>query len=211
METCAICFESVASLSIALKCTHTFHSSCLQEWLPKHGTCPTCRSTSTPLLFVPHAHTESMQSTRFDMQCGEYSVATNFDCENIAEIAKNQDLEVVSMCPLQFIGTFTEEERDGLVLTVGRQSTTNALMSILIETSSLAAESEAFAINITSFDPASDELSRLLAEQLAREVRHQMEAQWERVGRWIDLAVQEAIDASAVQDAIDEQELPGYA
>ena len=202
METCAICFESVAASDIQLQCNHKFHASCLQEWLPKHGTCPTCRSTSTPLLFVPHAQTEFMQSTRFNMKCGEYSVAIDFDEDDTEERAVNQNLEVTTMCPMQFIGTFTEEEREGIVLTVGRQCAARALMSILIGTSSLAAESEEFAIEITSFDPASDELSRLLAEHVAREVRRQMEAQWERVGRWIDTAVREAIDG---------MQPPGYA
>jgi hypothetical protein len=130
---------------------------------------------------------------RFDMKCGDYSVSTEFDFETIGMIAQNQHLEVVSMCPLQFINTFTEDEREGAVLTIGNQSVANALMSILIETSSLAAESEAFAIHITSFDLVSDDISRLLAEQVAREVRRQMEAQWERVEQWIDSAVREAI------------------
>ena len=192
MDTCAICFDNVAESDIVLKCNHKFHASCLENWLPKHGTCPTCRSTSTPLLFVRHLHAEFM-GTGFNMKCGEYSVATNFNPEDIGRRAETQDLEIVSMCPFEFISVF-EEERDGIVLTVGKQCAASALMSILVGTSSLAAESEEFAIQITSFDPASDELSHLLAEQVAREVRRHMEAQWERVGRWIDLAVREAID-----------------
>jgi len=192
MDTCAICFDSVAASDIVLKCNHAFHPKCLEQWLPKHGTCPTCRSTSTPLLFVPHAHAELM-GNRFNMKCGDYSVSTDFDLESIGIIAQSQHLEVVFMCPLQFINTFTEDEREGAVLTIGGQSVANALMSILIGTSSLASESEAFAIHITSFDPVSDDISRLLAEQVAREVRLQMEAQWERVGQWIELAVREAI------------------
>lgn len=202
METCAICFEIVAAPDIVLKCNHKFHASCLQEWLPKRGTCPTCRSTSTPLLFVPHAHTEFMQSTRFDMKCGDYSVAVDFNDKDVLDVAETRNLKVATICPLQFIDTFTEEDRDGVVMTVGIQCAASALMSILIGTSSLAAQSEEFAIEITSFDPASDELYHLLAEQVAREVRRQMEAQWERVGRWID---------SAVLEVIDGLELPEYA
>lgn len=33
----------VQNIAVKLSCRHTFHRSCLLQWLSKHGTCPNCR------------------------------------------------------------------------------------------------------------------------------------------------------------------------
>ena len=47
---CSICFESMTAGSIIswsanADCPHSFHHSCIKEWLLKHTSCPQCRST----------------------------------------------------------------------------------------------------------------------------------------------------------------------
>lgn len=42
MDACAICFEPLSEGS-TLPCHHRFHSICVEPWLLKKGTCPTCR------------------------------------------------------------------------------------------------------------------------------------------------------------------------
>ena len=47
-EKCAICLEmyktdTVVCLSNNPTCLHTFHHSCMSDWLLKHDDCPVCR------------------------------------------------------------------------------------------------------------------------------------------------------------------------
>lgn len=45
---CPICLDDFASADddvkvIVTKCNHAFHTECLETWLSRRGTCPTCR------------------------------------------------------------------------------------------------------------------------------------------------------------------------
>mmetsp|Transcript_28354 Transcript_28354/g.47062 ORF Transcript_28354/g.47062 Transcript_28354/m.47062 type:complete len:319 (+) Transcript_28354:122-1078(+) len=43
-EECVICFAALAEQTEqTLPCNHTFHQSCIREWLEKDGRCPVCR------------------------------------------------------------------------------------------------------------------------------------------------------------------------
>ncbi|KAK8560943.1 hypothetical protein V6N13_026378 [Hibiscus sabdariffa] len=45
---CAIClseFVEGEGIQVLAKCNHGFHVQCIQQWLPSHSSCPTCRCT----------------------------------------------------------------------------------------------------------------------------------------------------------------------
>lgn len=42
MDVCGICLDTLSEGS-SLPCNHRFHSLCVEPWLLKKGTCPTCR------------------------------------------------------------------------------------------------------------------------------------------------------------------------
>ena len=43
-STCSICLDTIdTSLSFTLKCNHTFHLTCIEEWKKVANTCPFCR------------------------------------------------------------------------------------------------------------------------------------------------------------------------
>ncbi|XP_029727999.1 uncharacterized protein LOC115266171 [Aedes albopictus] len=42
-KECAICLEELDSNVKALECSHSYHERCIDMWLEKKGTCPTCR------------------------------------------------------------------------------------------------------------------------------------------------------------------------
>lgn len=43
MTSCAICLEPTTHQHPTLSCSHTFHHSCLAQWLTAHNRCPLCR------------------------------------------------------------------------------------------------------------------------------------------------------------------------
>ena len=43
-NVCAICLENVCEKSVKrLPCCHSFHQTCIDKWLEKKPSCPTCR------------------------------------------------------------------------------------------------------------------------------------------------------------------------
>jgi hypothetical protein len=44
-EDCPICLSSTETEGVALSCGHTFHSSCLKNWIFVKGSCPICRKS----------------------------------------------------------------------------------------------------------------------------------------------------------------------
>ncbi|OMP04690.1 Zinc finger, RING-type [Corchorus olitorius] len=49
-DKCCICleeFEDEDSCWVLVKCDHTFHKACAQEWLKKKLSCPLCRTDIT--------------------------------------------------------------------------------------------------------------------------------------------------------------------
>ena len=47
---CAICFEDYnRNTNSTLSCKHSFHTSCIGEWLKTSPTCPCCRHILAPL------------------------------------------------------------------------------------------------------------------------------------------------------------------
>ncbi|XP_038878715.1 RING-H2 finger protein ATL13 [Benincasa hispida] len=54
---CAVClseFEPEDKLRLLPKCSHAFHTECIDTWLLSHSTCPLCRSSLLPDHFSPH-------------------------------------------------------------------------------------------------------------------------------------------------------------
>ncbi|XP_022997189.1 RING-H2 finger protein ATL34-like [Cucurbita maxima] len=48
---CAVClseFEDDNTLRLLPKCSHVFHSDCIDAWLVSHSTCPVCRASLVP-------------------------------------------------------------------------------------------------------------------------------------------------------------------
>ncbi|XP_044475164.1 RING-H2 finger protein ATL11-like [Mangifera indica] len=48
---CAVClneFEDDETLRLLPKCSHVFHSDCIDAWLASHNTCPVCRANLVP-------------------------------------------------------------------------------------------------------------------------------------------------------------------
>ncbi len=43
MNVCAICYETIEAQETTFLCNHTFHTCCVDSWIEKKGTCPTCR------------------------------------------------------------------------------------------------------------------------------------------------------------------------
>ena len=42
VEECPICFQSMQS-GVRMRCNHTFHKECIEEWLTINASCPMCR------------------------------------------------------------------------------------------------------------------------------------------------------------------------
>ncbi|KAH7298940.1 hypothetical protein KP509_25G065700 [Ceratopteris richardii] len=54
-QTCPIClseFVDAELIRVLPGCFHSFHAACLDEWLRRQATCPTCRADIPPLLQV---------------------------------------------------------------------------------------------------------------------------------------------------------------
>lgn len=49
-DNCAVCQESMplGSKAKAMPCKHIFHDECLESWVQKHNSCPTCRFDELP-------------------------------------------------------------------------------------------------------------------------------------------------------------------
>lgn len=50
---CAVCLESFEddeSLRLLPKCSHVFHTECIDEWFLSHSTCPLCRTSLKPTI-----------------------------------------------------------------------------------------------------------------------------------------------------------------
>jgi hypothetical protein len=54
-KQCFICHETLHSTQNlrTLKCNHSFHSDCVNDWISAKGTCPTCRSVENELVYRP--------------------------------------------------------------------------------------------------------------------------------------------------------------
>ena len=49
---CAVClneFEDDETLRLLPKCSHVFHTECIDAWLASHNTCPVCRANLVPI------------------------------------------------------------------------------------------------------------------------------------------------------------------
>ena len=43
-KICPICWDKITDDYIILKCSHIYHSDCINQWLIKKDTCPYCRN-----------------------------------------------------------------------------------------------------------------------------------------------------------------------
>ena len=49
MSVCSICLETVSKTNVEwLPCCHSFHKTCIDKWLEKKHSCPTCRKNPFP-------------------------------------------------------------------------------------------------------------------------------------------------------------------
>ncbi|KAJ4775743.1 RING/U-box superfamily protein [Rhynchospora pubera] len=58
---CAVClceFEDDEKIRLLPKCSHVFHTDCIDEWLSSHATCPVCRCNLAPDPNQPSDQTE---------------------------------------------------------------------------------------------------------------------------------------------------------
>ncbi|XP_078150741.1 E3 ubiquitin-protein ligase ATL31-like [Carex rostrata] len=58
---CAVClceFKDDENIRLLPKCSHVFHTDCIDEWLSSHVTCPVCRCVLTPDPNQPSNQTE---------------------------------------------------------------------------------------------------------------------------------------------------------
>lgn len=44
INDCVICLENIIFYKVTLKCRHSYHKHCLNEWLKRQSTCPLCRN-----------------------------------------------------------------------------------------------------------------------------------------------------------------------
>lgn len=61
---CAVCinkFEDSEALRLLPRCKHAFHSSCIDQWLKSHSSCPLCRYKFNPSDLTSFAHSLSLR------------------------------------------------------------------------------------------------------------------------------------------------------
>ncbi|KAF8035835.1 hypothetical protein BT93_C1762 [Corymbia citriodora subsp. variegata] len=61
---CAVCinkFEDSETLRLLPKCKHAFHSSCIDQWLKSHSSCPLCRHKFNPGDLTSFAYSLSLR------------------------------------------------------------------------------------------------------------------------------------------------------
>ena len=65
-DSCCVCLSEFCKAETVrtLRCGHTFHQQCIDEWLTKQAVCPLCKSAVTVVIEVAH---ESSSQT---FQCG---------------------------------------------------------------------------------------------------------------------------------------------
>lgn len=93
---CAVClneFEDDETLRLLPKCSHVFHTDCIDAWLASHTTCPVCRTNLVP---IPG----EIQSTAIlildpDNDSGQTDHRSNTDGSQ-ARIADNQSGDIES-------------------------------------------------------------------------------------------------------------------
>ncbi|CAF0727577.1 unnamed protein product [Didymodactylos carnosus] len=64
--SCAICLDEFDTSSVCKQiqiCRHIFHTTCLTEWLLRHGNCPVCRTTTSP---NPHSAQQERLTQTYD-------------------------------------------------------------------------------------------------------------------------------------------------
>ena len=69
-DSCCVCLSEFCNAETVrtLRCGHTFHQQCIDEWLKKQAVCPLCKSAVTAVLEV--AHEVSNQPTSQTGLCG---------------------------------------------------------------------------------------------------------------------------------------------
>ncbi|KAL4429411.1 hypothetical protein ABPG74_020998 [Tetrahymena malaccensis] len=78
--TCQICLEEIQKDEkvIKLKCTHSFHSACIRDWIKIRVTCPSCRrSIHSNKLIVQDNHLQEQQQQAAQQQIqqnNEYNI-----------------------------------------------------------------------------------------------------------------------------------------
>ncbi|XP_044510695.1 RING-H2 finger protein ATL11-like [Mangifera indica] len=90
---CAVClneFEDDETLRLIPKCSHVFHTDCIDAWLASHHTCPVCRAN---LVHQPGEIASSIiQVFDTDNGSGESEWSSN-DREGISRVEDSRDVE----------------------------------------------------------------------------------------------------------------------
>lgn len=63
---CAVClseFDDDEALRLLPKCSHAFHTDCIDAWLASHVTCPVCRANLVPDVEAPTAVSTAVSTT----------------------------------------------------------------------------------------------------------------------------------------------------
>ncbi|XP_021711071.1 E3 ubiquitin-protein ligase RNF181-like [Aedes aegypti] len=69
-KECAICLEELDSNVKALECSHSYHERCIDMWLEKKRTCPTCRHVTkiSPRRLIIAARRQARRTRSYQMQ-----------------------------------------------------------------------------------------------------------------------------------------------
>ncbi|KAJ4701395.1 putative Ring finger protein [Melia azedarach] len=93
---CAVClneFEDEETLRLIPKCSHVFHTNCIDAWLASHNTCPVCRANLVPQPGeTPSCFVEIFNEPDSNSGAGEPEQSSG-SSEGISQVEHRRDVE----------------------------------------------------------------------------------------------------------------------